>query len=401
MDERLFSHIAATSARAGERAKVEQLRESSKDIINKIKAKPDLYVISGLRGVGKTTILSELSKSIEKSIYLNGDIIVKYGVDLLELLHYSEGAGYSTFMIDEVHAIANWERDVKIFHDETHSDMVITGSSAVALKVKGSELSRRATLFELKTMSLREYLSFKTGTILPKVSMENLTDGKILPELTKSIMPYMNEVDSYVRRNALPACFFDGKPEVYINIVERVVRYDLQALREIDAQYIDAVFKVIKFVASSSPGEVSYTKIANTIQRSTRIAQEMVRMLAYSGLFYIIPPEGAGYKGVRSEDKILMPLSFRAALCEEYGVVPSSGGLREDFFIQHVDGARYIKTGVERRTPDYVVGDNVFEVGGESKGWSQLKNRKNAYLVKETLVVRDNEIPLWLFGFLY
>lgn len=400
MDERLFSHIVSTSSRAAESAKVENLRESSKEIIDKIKTDHGLYVISGLRGVGKTTILSELSKSITKSIYLNGDVVLKYGVDLLDVLHYSEKA-YSTFLIDEIHAIPNWEKDVKIFNDETHTNIVLTGSSAVALKTKGSELSRRARVFELKPLSFREYLFFQTGNKFPKLTINQITDKKNMSEFVKIIMPYTNELDGYMRKNALPSCFFEGKPESYINIVERVVRHDLQSLRETDAQYIDAAFKVIKFVATSSPGEISYTKIANSIQRNTRGAQEIVRMLAYSGLVYIIPPEGAGHKAIRSEDKILMPLSFRAALCEEYGTVPSLGGIREDFFIQHVSEAKYLKTGVERRTPDYIVGENIFEIGGESKGWEQLKNKKNAYLVKDTVLVQDREIPLHLFGFLY
>ncbi len=90
-----------------------------------------------------------------------------------------------------------------------------------------------------------------------------------------------------------------------------------------------------------------------------------------------------------------MPLSFRNALCESYGVKASEGALREDFFIQHVKEANYVKTGSERRTPDFMVKGHVFEIGGPNKGWEQLKNQKNAFLVKEELTTEKNEIPLY------
>jgi len=401
MDEKLFSNIVSVSSRGIESAKVDLLRPKSKEITKKIMKGKGLYVICGLRGVGKTTILAELSKSIGKSIYLNGEVIVKYGADLLDILHHSERAGYSTFMVDEIHAIPNWEKDIKIFYDETHNHTIITGSSAVALKVLGSELSRRATIFNLQPLSFREYLYFKTNKEFENISMEDLLDRKKLPVIVKQIAPYIAEFEPYTKRNALPAAYFENKSEVYLNIIERTVRYDLQSLREIDAGYTDAVFKVIKFVATSSPGGVSYSSLANSIRRNTRLVQEMVRLLSYAGLFYIVPPEGSGHKVIRKEDKILMPLSFRNALCESYGMSPSIGGIREDFFVQHVNGVKYLKTGVERRTPDFLVGNYIFEIGGESKGWAQLKEIKNAYLVKESLFFEEKEIPLYAFGFLY
>ncbi|MFH1221774.1 MAG: AAA family ATPase [Candidatus Micrarchaeota archaeon] len=401
MDETLFSNIVSASARSIETARVGSLRETSMEIAGKIKAKKGLYVICGLRGVGKTTILAEISASAGKSICLNGEIILKYGADLLDMLHHSERAGYSTFMVDEIHALPNWEKDIKIFYDETHHNTVITGSSAAALKVRGSELSRRATVFNLEPLSFREYLYFKTGKQFKRIRMEDLLDREKLPVIVKQITPHTGDFELYTRRNALPAAYFEDNPAVYLNIVERTVRYDLQSLHEMDAQYIDAAFKAIKFVATSSPGDVSYSGLASSIRSSTRVVQEMIRLLSYSGLFYIVPPEGAGHKAVRSEDKILMPLSFRSALCGSYGVSPSTGGIREDFFIQHVKSAKYLKTGVERRTPDFLVGDCIFEIGGASKGWAQLKERSNAYLVKESLLFQEKEIPLYAFGFLY
>jgi hypothetical protein len=41
-------------------------------------------------GGNKPTLLAELPRSIERPIYLNLEVIVKYGADLLDVLNHSE-----------------------------------------------------------------------------------------------------------------------------------------------------------------------------------------------------------------------------------------------------------------------------------------------------------------------
>lgn len=402
MDERQFSNIVSASLRMAENANVENLRESSAAVIrNIVKSNRGVFVVHGLRGTGKTTVLSEISKQTEKSLYLSGEVILKYGADLLEVFHHSEKAGYNTLLIDEIHAMPGWEKNVKIFYDESHGKIIASGSSATALKTKGSELSRRAELYEIKPLSFREYIYFRTGKRLPKITLEDILNKEKRTGLSKAVFPHTNLFDQYLRKDALPASFFENKQHAYMNIVERIVRYDLETLHEIDSEYIEAAFKIIKLTATSSPDKLSYSKIADSIERSVKFTKHAVSLLSSAGLFHIVTPKGIGHKAIRSEDKIHMPLSFRSALCSKYGVDPSIGGLREDFFIQHVPDTQYIKTGSSRRTPDYQVGNYIFEIGGSSKGWDQLKNMKNAYLVKESVTVEKNEIPLYLFGLLY
>ncbi len=50
---------------------------------------------------------------------------------------------------------------------------------------------------------------------------------------------------------------------------------------------------------------------------------------------------------------------------------------------------------------DFIFKDYIFEVGGKSKGFKQIKNQKGAFLVKEELGVGEGEISLYLFGLLY
>lgn len=44
----------------------------------------------------------------------------------------------------------------------------------------------------------------------------------------------------------------------------------------------------------------------------------------------------------------------------------------------------------------------TFEVGGKKKGFGQIKDTPNSYVVSDDLEIGiGHKIPLWLFGFLY
>ena len=402
MEERIFTEIMNVSASIAEKGKVDSLRESSKTILRDILSKDKgVFIITGVRGSGKTTILSEIYKSEKNTLFINAEIIIKQSISLLDFMHYAFVKGYKLFLIDEIHVLPNWEKDVKIFFDETKEKIIVSGSSAIALRAKGSELSRRASFYETKPLSFREYLSFKTGENLPKLTINDLVNKNKIKELEKTIAPYIKYYLPFIQFDALPAALFEKNKEVYINILERTIRYDLAYLRNVDANYIENVFRAVKVIATSSPGELSYSGLSSSLGIGIKLVKEIINSLEQTGIIYKIPPYGTGKKAIRKEEKILMPLSFRAALCNYYSVPVLKGSLREDFFVQHIGKCFYFKTGKERRTPDFIFKDYIFEVGGKSKGFKQIKNQKGAFLVKEELGVGEGEISLYLFGLLY
>ena len=54
-------------------------------------------------------------------------------------------------------------------------------------------------------------------------------------------------------------------------------------------------------------------------------------------------------------------------------------------------------------TGDFLVNDRwLFEVGGQGKGFGQIRDVPDSYVVNDDVEVGiGNKIPLWLFGFLY
>ena len=77
-----------------------------------------------------------------------------------------------------------------------------------------------------------------------------------------------------------------------------------------------------------------------------------------------------------------------------------SGSMRESFFLNQLrqsHAVTYPKKG------DFLVdGKYLFEVGGKGKGFDQIADIPDSFVVNDDVEVgRGNKIPLWLFGFLY
>ncbi len=397
MEEEAFTKLLSYSERVIREKAVPTLRPASAELFEKTLDSKLVIAIKGLRGVGKSSLLLEMIKQSEKGMYLNGEFLLKSGYGLYEVLNYAYSQGITVFGIDEIQVLTNWPADLKLFYDESKVKIRVTGSSAIGLALQSSELARRAQLEELRPFSFREYIYLKTSALLKKRTIEELIEDRFV--CSKEIAPFINLYPEFMQKYGLPAAFFEG-PATYNGIIERIVYHDLLPLKSIDITYIDSTFKLLKFLASSKPGEVSYNSIANSMGRSVKFAIELIRLLSLSGILSIVSPYGSGHKAIRGECKVLLPLSFRTALGEYFGVKIESGALREDFFIHHVPEAKYFKE-AGKKIPDYVVGKNIFEIGGECKGHAQLKGLKNTYVVKESLSVGKNEIPLYVFGLLY
>ena len=80
---------------------------------------------------------------------------------------------------------------------------------------------------------------------------------------------------------------------------------------------------------------------------------------------------------------------------------PQAGAVRETFFLNQVRAAGHSL--VCPPSGDFLVdGKFLFEVGGKGKGFDQIKDVPNSFVVNDDVEVGfGNKIPLWLFGFLY
>ena len=86
-----------------------------------------------------------------------------------------------------------------------------------------------------------------------------------------------------------------------------------------------------------------------------------------------------------------------------FALVPSPdiGAIRETFFANQMRASGHVAESPEQG--DFVIdGKWLFEIGGRGKGFSQIKDMPNSYVVNDGVELGiGKKIPLWLFGLLY
>jgi len=82
-----------------------------------------------------------------------------------------------------------------------------------------------------------------------------------------------------------------------------------------------------------------------------------------------------------------------------YCATPEIGTVREVFFMSMFENERLEVS----KEGDFIIdGLYTIEVGGKKKGFKQIQNIQNSFVVADDIEIGfKNKIPLWLFGFLY
>ncbi|MDP3742412.1 MAG: AAA family ATPase [Candidatus Micrarchaeota archaeon] len=400
MNEAIFSELFAISERAKERAKKREKKRSMYfELEAQLPKSKAMHCIAGLRGVGKTVVMLQLANLFENSIYTSSEELLLRSVSFYDFINYCKKKGFVNIFLDEVHLYSNWPLELKAAFDEEGAKITFSGSSALALREGSADLSRRVVFHFLPPLSFREYLLLKYNVVLPKVSVEDLVDFDKRKALITAIAPYANRVDDYLAYGALPFSLEEENSQpLYEGILSKIVRLDLAHLKKIDVNHVESVYKLLGFIATSSPDKISYNSIANALNKNMYVVMEIIRLLNEIGLLMCILSKGGSGKTTRKEYKLLLLPPFRSVISRLRSAEVQKGALREEFFVNHVGAGnvKYIKTDRKRRTPDYVYKNWVFEVGGMTKD-----KKGGDYVVADGLPIDVEKIPLALFGLLY
>lgn len=142
---------------------------------------PRMIALSGLRGVGKTTLAWQTANYVyhhfTKSIYyINVDEIVRYDLSILDVINALEEhlkrplTALDTpimLIFDEVHEAAHWQKDLKILYDRSDMVFVIaTGSSALQLH-NSPDLATRWYLLKIYPFSFSEFILARSWMLSP------------------------------------------------------------------------------------------------------------------------------------------------------------------------------------------------------------------------------------------
>ncbi len=384
----LESHAESMKKIAG----LDKSRSAFPELSKIAKEKEYFLGITGLRGIGKTTLLLQLASECG-GVYFSADDRNLRGAEIYEVIKALSSAGHKNIFIDEIHAKPGWDADLKSAYDEGLAYVAFTGSSAIEIKTLKADLSRRIVLERLKPASFREWLSIRQNTDLPLLDMETLVRDKA--KLAKNFATASKSLHEYYSSGGV---LYSAKTQFYktvVSTIETIAYKDFAAIKGVEDDTVENFFRLLRLIASSKPLELSYSSIGTALGKNKVWVMRFLENVERTEAIKRVYACGSGEKSFRSEAKYYMPFPYRASFCESMGIKPDIGSLREEFFINHIDCC-YIK-GSKSPSADFMASGKSFEVGGSGKG-----NKQGAdYLVLDGLDTTANRLPLFLFGLLY
>jgi uncharacterized protein len=361
-----------------------------------------MIVVSGCRGVGKTTLLLQYLKENGKGIYFSLDNLYFATNSLLNTIDELYEKGYRLFGIDEVHKYENWSTELKNVYD-SYPDvkLLITSSSALDIMKGSADLSRRLDTYTLKGLSFREYLAFENVVNLPAMSLEHIMENHVvIAEELVSKYPISRLFKAYLKKGYYPFYKETGKkyPERIRSIINQVIEVDLPPIFNIDYSSVRQIKKLLGVIAEIAPFSPNIAKLATQLEMPRSRVLLFLDYLDRADIINSLKAAQKSDSALTKPDKVFLDnTNIIEALAIDEGNI---GNGRESFFMNAVSAKYPVTTPAKG---DFMVDNSyVFEIGGKSKTSHQIHGVPNAYLAKDNIEVGSaSVIPLWLFGLLY
>lgn len=369
-------------------------------LYDQINWESQLIVIMGARGVGKTTMVLQrilMTDSKNESLYISVDNIFFAGNTLYDIATKFAQQGGRVLYIDEVHKYQDWSKEVKMMYDFLPDlKVVITGSSILELlRGTDADLSRRAIRYKLEGLSFREYLNFSLGLNIPAYSLEDILDGKVeLPEEVKYPLAHFKE---YLSKGYFPFFKQDDYYQRLENVINQTMEVDIPTYARMNVSTARKLKQLLYVISRSVPFKPNFTEIGRAISSDRGTVADHMVYMEKSTLIRQLNFAPDGMDLVQKVDKIYLGNTcFIYALADEH---PEIGNIRETFFYCAMCVNHKVTSSP---TADFLLKGHTFEVGGKSKKQKQIKNVRDAFVVKDDIEnAYMNVIPLWTFGFNY
>ncbi len=363
-----------------------------------------LIGIVGARGVGKTTFLIQYLKKLDlpfsKKLYISADTInIPSLFAVAEAFSKEEG---EVLVVDEIHKYHNFETELKMIYDVLDLKVIFSGSSALKIDHAKADLSRRAILYHVYGLSFREFVELSKSITLKSYSLDEILTDHV--NIAYELLEKFNLTllfREYLKSGYYPF-YFEDKESYLIRLnetINTVIEVDIPSIFPIEYDSISNIKKLVRLVCNSHPYTPNIKELLHRMDMGDNY-KGLYRFLDYLHKAKVLNVMRASTKGdniFTKPDKVyLNNTNLHSAYCD----MSQKGTVREVFFASMLID-RYVLEIPKKG--DFLVDDKyVFEVGGRSKGFKQIKDLPNSYVVADELEIGSgSKIPLWLFGFLY
>ena len=259
----------------------------------------DIVFLTGLRRVGKTSLLKNFISAlmqehsvapehifyISLDLYVLDDHSISEIVDAYRKIHKLPSKQKVYLFLDEVTSKASYQKELKNFYDLENVKIFASSSSASLLKDKNAYLTGRQRILEVMPLDFHEYLMFKEIQI-------------------KKADKYLWEsyFEEYMQDGGMPEYALSADVTYLQNLIDNIINKDIIAHYHIRNNQIVKDF--YKLLMERSGKQLSFNKIATILDISVDSAKRYYHYFEETYLIYSIEKHGKLNEKIKGVKKI-------------------------------------------------------------------------------------------------
>ena len=399
-------------------------------------------MLTGLRGSGKTTVMSQLYYNKRKldayRLYLSADHITQIlGVGLNDVFSvYEDLIGISMeqldkplfLFLDEIQYDEKWAITLKSLYDRSNKVFIFaTGSSALAIN-NNPDIARRAIFEKLFPLSFTEYVKIKLDKNDSEGLGHDVRDAIFNSETAQAVYGKLDqlktrtnkywlgierlEIDRYMKYGSLPFMVtLNNEALVYDQInktLDRIINSDVARTGQFASEIISKIPSVL--YATADMDQISYSKLATIFDISRPKIMEIFAALEKTETLIRVYPHGSHLNQVKKPSKYLFASpAFRSMYYNFIGNIITNenyiGKLLEDTIGMYLTRFLFkqINTSLTydnaQGGADFIIGFGkekiIIEVGMGEKNIKQVVQTSEKVKAKYGLVISKSKLKLY------
>lgn len=290
------------------------IRENYLTILENNKSNKDIILITGLRRIGKTTLMKQFilhliaqGISPKKICYLSLDALAFNNYSIQEIIRQYRlinelKINEDIFLfLDEVAYKEDFMQELKNIYDLGHMKVFASSSSASLLNDSSGFLTGRARTIEIEPLNFQEFLKFKDLS-------PNKSENYLLEKYFKDYMNY----------GGIPEYVITEDPQYIINLVNSVINKDIIAAHQIKKPVV--IKELFRLLCERVGKPISYNKLAKILQVDKDTVKEYINHFKNVYLFFIVEKRG------KLNEKLL---DDKKLYCADIGIKNVTTGFRD------------------------------------------------------------------------
>jgi len=341
----------------------------------------DVVLVTGLRRVGKTTLLyltiEDLLERVpaDRIFYVSLDHMGLRDHTILDIveeyrrINRLKHGQRAYLFLDEVHLKEEFELQLKNLYDEGNTKVFASGSASLEISMRSPHLTGRQRLVPVHPLDFREFLAFNEVEV-------SQADTHLLPELA----------EDHVRYGGMPEYVRTRDMSYLQSVVDTILWRDVAGRHDIRNR--EMLTDMLAMVAQSVGAPLSTRKISKVLGVSTETVSRTIGLFVEANLIHLVERQGKVSERKASPKKMYLADTGLFSILTD--------GVNLGSMVENAVYLALMRTGRVRyhlasgREVDFISRDTAWE----SKYKTRITEKD---LVNLKGLKRPTNLPLWRF----